>query len=150
MPQLENLKRSGTLCVDLDLLVRAISYATPLKNKIHASQYVYRNAECSRAFPANIATLAGSIFLGQQGGPRRGGSSSESSDKTGHEVNRTTVLLGPTPLDTKSAQSQRDETVFGVRGVAGSVTHLDALLSQRLALLQTQISPVRLYLLELL
>jgi hypothetical protein len=33
-------------------------------------------------------------------------------------VNRTTVLLGPTPLDTKIAQSHRDETVFGVRGVA--------------------------------
>jgi hypothetical protein len=34
-------------------------------------------------------------------------------------------------------------------GVAGSVTHLDALLSQRLALLQTLLSPVRLDLLEM-
>jgi hypothetical protein len=60
------------------------------------------------------------------------------------------VLPEPTPLDTKIAQSQRDEAVAGVRGVAGSVTHLDALLSQRLALLQIQLSPVCLYFLEML
>jgi hypothetical protein len=92
--------------------------------------------EQARAVPSNIDTLVGSIFFGQQGGSRRGGSR--------------TVLFGPMPLDTKIAQSRRDETVFGVRGVAGSVTHLDALLSQRLALLHSQISPVRLYLLEML
>jgi hypothetical protein len=36
------------------------------------------------------------------------------------------------------------------RGAAGSVTHLDALLSQRLARLKTWLSPVRLDLLEML
>jgi hypothetical protein len=36
------------------------------------------------------------------------------------------------------------------RGVTGSITHLDALWSQRLALLQTRLSPVCLDLLEML
>jgi hypothetical protein len=56
------------------------------------------------------------------------------------------VLLGLTPLDTKITQSRRDEAEAGVRGVTGSVTHPDALLSLRLALL----SPVCLYFLEML
>jgi hypothetical protein len=47
--------------------------------------------------------------------------------------------------DLRSVLSLRSE-----RGVAGSVTHLDALLSQRLALLQILILPVRLDLLEML
>ncbi|NQY33091.1 MAG: hypothetical protein HRT56_07970 [Coraliomargarita sp.] len=39
---------------------------------------------------------------------------------------------------------------FGVRGVASSVTHLDALLGWRLALLQILRSPVCLYFMEML
>jgi len=61
------------------------------------------------------------------------------------------------PLIKKIAQSRRDEAYAGVvrftacpvlslrseHGVAGSVTHLDARLNQRLALLRHWLSPVR-------
>ena len=48
------------------------------------------------------------------------------------------MLSRLTPLGTKSDQSRRDEAEAGVRGVGGLVTHPDALLSHRLALLQLQ------------
>jgi hypothetical protein len=100
----------------------------------HRLSQGYKHIATTRAFPENIDTLARSIFVNQQGGPRRGGSR--------------TVLLGLTPLGTKIAQSRRDEAEAGVRGVTGSVTHPDALLSLRLALLQLLLSPVCLYFLE--
>lgn len=81
-------------------------------------------------------------FCVQQGGRKRRGSSSERTDKTGHEVNRTTVLFRLTPLGTKIAQSLRDEAAAGVRGVTGSVTYSNTLLSPRLALLQLLLSPL--------
>ncbi|MGB0743435.1 MAG: hypothetical protein ACPGSB_02815 [Opitutales bacterium] len=81
-------------------------------------------------------------FCAQQGGRKRGGSSSERSDKTGHEVNRTTVLFRLTPLGTKIAQSRRDEAEAGVRGVAGSGTYFNTPPIPRLALLQLLLSPV--------
>jgi len=81
-------------------------------------------------------------FCGQQGGRKRGGSR--------------TVLFRLTPLGTKIAQSLRDEAEAGVvrsaarsvlslrseRGVAGSGTYFNTLLSPRLALLQLLLSPL--------
>ncbi|HKK19501.1 MAG TPA: hypothetical protein VJ952_12560, partial [Opitutales bacterium] len=64
----------------------------------------------------------------QQGGRKRGGSR--------------TVLFRLTPLGTKIAQSLRDEAEAGVRGVAGSGTCFNTLLSPRLALLQLLLSPL--------
>ncbi|HKK17139.1 MAG TPA: hypothetical protein VJ952_00545, partial [Opitutales bacterium] len=64
----------------------------------------------------------------QQGGRKRGGSR--------------TVLFRLTPLGTKIAQSLRDEAEAGVRGVAGSCTYFNTLLSPRLALLQLLLSPL--------
>ncbi|NQY32726.1 MAG: hypothetical protein HRT56_06100, partial [Coraliomargarita sp.] len=46
------------------------------------------------------------------------------------------MLLRPTPLSEKIGPVHMDEALARVRGVASSVTHLDALLRWRLALHQ--------------
>ena len=58
--------------------------------------------------------MAGWIFPPKQGGRSRGGSR--------------TVLLRPTPLSEKIDPVHMDEALARVRGVAVTVTHLDALL----------------------